>query len=256
MECRFVVEAKELFFSVKSGFSVLRLEEKRKPFLGVVVLGSLCSACLVDTMKEALKSPGIMDFVKPFRDMSKLVIVRRGGNQAGRFLEVSSFAAGGRKGSIWLPKGRDGRGWRRFVGELSNMVVVLESPSGSLVCCGNFGSEEDAAFFLWVSFRVRTDKGGVASSYMEAVCGMAAFSAEVTATSRLKAEMCKLDLLPMSQFRDKDDLRVPVDCFDIEVKTSRLMEKKSTIQSYGGGKSRTLKLDSPSFWKVILGVLR
>jgi hypothetical protein len=35
-----------------------------------------------------------------------------------------------------------------------------------------------------------------------------------------------------------------------------LMEKKSTIQSYGGGKSRTLKLDSPSFWKVILGVLR
>jgi hypothetical protein len=133
MERRFVVEAKEFLFSVKLGFSILRLEEKRKSFLGVVVLGSLCSAWLVDTVKEALKSPGIMDFVKSFREESKLVIVRRGGNQVGRFLEVSSFAVGGQKGSIWLLEGRDGRGWRRFAGELSKMVVVLESPSGSLV---------------------------------------------------------------------------------------------------------------------------
>lgn len=64
---------------------------------------------------------------------SNLMIVRRGGNQVGRFLEVSSFTASGRKGSIWLPKGQDGRGWRRFVGELSKMVAVLESPSGLLV---------------------------------------------------------------------------------------------------------------------------
>jgi hypothetical protein len=133
MECRFVVEAKEFLFSVKSGFSDLRLEEKRKSFLGVVILGALCSAWLVDTVKEALKSPGSLDFVKSFREESKLVIVRRGGNQAGRFLEVSSFAVGGRKGSIWLPEGRDGRGWRRFAGELSKMVAALESPSGSLV---------------------------------------------------------------------------------------------------------------------------
>jgi len=137
MERRFVVEAKEFLFSVKSGFSELRLEEKRKSFLGVVVLGSLCSAWLVDTVKEALKSPGSLDFVKSFREESKLVIVRKGGNQAGRFLEVSSFAVGGRKGSIWLPEGRDGRGWRRVAGELSRMVAVLESPSG----------------LQWVSFR-------------------------------------------------------------------------------------------------------
>jgi hypothetical protein len=75
MERRFVVEAKEFLFSVKSGFSELRLEEKRKSFLGVVVLGSLCSAWLVDTVKEALKSPGSLDFVKSFREESKLVIV-------------------------------------------------------------------------------------------------------------------------------------------------------------------------------------
>ncbi len=53
---------------------------KRKSFLGVVVLGSLCSAWLADTVKEAFKSPGIMDFVKSFREEWKLVIVWRGGN--------------------------------------------------------------------------------------------------------------------------------------------------------------------------------
>jgi hypothetical protein len=54
--------------------------------------------------------------------------------------------------------------------------------------------------------------------------------------------MCELDLLLMSRFRDEEDLRVAVDYFDMEVKTSGLMEKKSMIRSYGGEKSRTLKI--------------
>jgi len=74
---------------------VLRLEEKRKTFSGVVVLGSLCSPWLVSTVKEALKLPGVEDFVKSLRKDSKVLIVRRGGNQAGRFMEVASFAIGG-----------------------------------------------------------------------------------------------------------------------------------------------------------------
>jgi hypothetical protein len=39
MERRFVVEAKDFFFWAKFCLSKLRLEEKRKSFLGVVVLG-------------------------------------------------------------------------------------------------------------------------------------------------------------------------------------------------------------------------
>jgi hypothetical protein len=50
-------------------------------------------------------------------------MVHGGGNKAGRFLEVSVFAEGGRKGVIWLPEGRYGRGWQRFAGELRNLVA-------------------------------------------------------------------------------------------------------------------------------------
>jgi hypothetical protein len=49
MERRCAIEAKDFFFFfffylAKFGILELRLEEKRKYFLGVVVLGSLCSA--------------------------------------------------------------------------------------------------------------------------------------------------------------------------------------------------------------------
>jgi hypothetical protein len=35
------------------------------------------------------------------------------------------FAEGGRKGGVWLPEGRDGRGWRRFGGELQCFLVLV-----------------------------------------------------------------------------------------------------------------------------------
>jgi hypothetical protein len=61
-------------------------------------------------VKEALKLLGVEDFFKSFQEDSKVLIVLRGGNQVGRFLEVASSAVGGQKGFIWLPKGREGWG--------------------------------------------------------------------------------------------------------------------------------------------------
>jgi hypothetical protein len=57
-----------------------------------------------------------------FREDEKRVRVCEGSNKVGRFLEVAIAAKGGRKGIIWLPKGRKGWGWRRFVGEMRQML--------------------------------------------------------------------------------------------------------------------------------------
>lgn len=131
-------------------------------------------------------------------------------------------------------------------------MAVLESPSGSLVGAITTSDRKKMQPSSGGSLsEVRTKKGGVAFSYAEAVRGTAGFSAEIAATSRPKAEIYELDLLPMSRFWVEEDLRVAVDCFDMEVKTSVLLEKKSPIRSYGGR-----KLNSPSFWKFLLGVLR
>jgi hypothetical protein len=66
-----------------------------------------------------LQNPGFENFVKSFREGSKVTIVRRSGNCSGRFLEVAVYAVGGRRGMIVFPEGRDGRGWGRVSGELS-----------------------------------------------------------------------------------------------------------------------------------------
>lgn len=78
-------------------------------------------------------------------------------------------------------------------------MAVVGSPSGSLV--GAVATSDRKKMRLSSDgflFGVRTKKGGVASSYAEAVHGTAGFSAEIAAMSRPKAEMCQLDLLPMS----------------------------------------------------------
>jgi hypothetical protein len=95
LERRFFLEAKTFLFSVEEVKSVLSMEERRKGFLGVVLLGLQCTAWFVAAVKEALWSQGVEDFVKSFREDSKAWIVRKCCNKDGRFLELAVYAVGG-----------------------------------------------------------------------------------------------------------------------------------------------------------------
>jgi hypothetical protein len=167
----------------------------------------------------------------------------------------NSFVVDGRKGSIWLPEGRDGRGCKRVAGELSKLVAFLESASGLRV-----GAKVSSVGKVQLSsdgypFKVSFEKGGVVSSYAEVVRGTVGSSGKFSATTEPMAEMHEMDLLPMSLFRDEEDLRVAVNCFDMEKKTPGLKEKFSTNRNHGGGKRRKLKLENSRLWKNLLGHL-
>jgi hypothetical protein len=82
-------------------------------------------------MEWVLRNTGVEDFVESFREGSKAVIVRRGGNKAGRFLEVAVYAEGGRNGMVLFPEGRAGRGWSCVSGELSKAMAFIGSKVGS-----------------------------------------------------------------------------------------------------------------------------
>jgi hypothetical protein len=58
----------------------------------------------------------------------------------------------------------------------------------------------------------------------------------------LMVKMIELGLLPMSLFRDKEDMREEVNYFDLEEKSLGLLEKKLKIRSHGGGKVRKMML--------------
>jgi hypothetical protein len=90
-------------------------------------------------VEKVLQDPSFEDFVKSFKEGSKVTIVQRGGNSSGRFLEVAVYAVGGRREMIVFPKSRDGQGWGRVSGEQSKVLpffgtsVVSSSSSGVTV---------------------------------------------------------------------------------------------------------------------------
>jgi hypothetical protein len=158
MGLHFSVEAKNFFFAVREDRAEVRLEERRKAFVGCVFLGVQGSTWLVDKVEEVLKSPGIEDFAKCSREDERMISVHGGGNKAGRFLKVSAFVEGKRKGSIWIPKGRGGWGCHRFAGELRHLLIILQAKMWPLV------SE--------VPLSEGKHKGGSSRSYAEALCSV------------------------------------------------------------------------------------
>jgi hypothetical protein len=113
------------------GASVLRVVEKRNKFLGGVVLSSQCSNWSASTLEVLMGIPKDQEFVKSFREGSKILIVRRVGNITKRFLEATIFDLGGRKGFIIIPGGRGGWGWQKFSGKLRKAIDFLSAMVGS-----------------------------------------------------------------------------------------------------------------------------
>jgi hypothetical protein len=62
-----------------------------------------------------------------------LMVHGRGGKQGRQILGGGHYAEGGRKGIIWLPEGKNGWGWRRFVGELRRMMEFQGGKIGPIM---------------------------------------------------------------------------------------------------------------------------
>jgi hypothetical protein len=199
MENRFFVEAKSFIFSVVEGTFVLGVAEKRKDFSGRVRLSLGCVAWLLSMVEEVLQNPDYDDFVKYFREGSKVTIVRRGGNSSGRFLAVTVFDVGGWRGMIVFPEGRDGQGWGRVSGELSKVLDFF----GSLVVYPSSGARPGK--------RLGKDAGLL--SYAEAVRLSVGGGPRVQTTTTVAwCETEKIFSLDLEQV----PFRQVVDCFALE----------------------------------------
>jgi hypothetical protein len=78
------------------------------------------------------RSQVVEDLALSYCEGAKVTMVHGGGNKASRFLEVSVLVEGGHKGFIWLPEGRYGRSWRRFVGKVWEVLAVQDKLTGLL----------------------------------------------------------------------------------------------------------------------------
>jgi hypothetical protein len=147
MERRFLVESKSFVLSILDGASMLRVEEKRKGFFGEVLLSNQYIAWLALTMEVLLGFLGDKEFVKSFREGTKVLIVRNGGNKDGRVSEAVAYGMGGQKRILLMPEGHGGRGLHNFFGELRKakdfIFATVGCGSGTLFSVEKKGGKEE-----------------------------------------------------------------------------------------------------------------
>jgi hypothetical protein len=215
MENRFFVEAKSFIFSVLEGSFELRVAEKRKGFSGWIRLGSGCVAWLLSMVEEVLQNPGFENFVKSFREGSKVTIVRRGGNSSGQFIEVAVYAVGGWKGMIVFPEGRDGRSWGRVSGELRKVLVFC-------------GTSVVSSSFSGVPVGKSVGKAAGVLSFVEAVGSPVIGEPLVQKAAVVWCEAEKI----FSLDREREPFRQAVDCYDLERSSFGPLGKGLAVDCY------------------------
>jgi hypothetical protein len=156
------------------------------------------------------------------------LIVRRGGNQAGGFLEAVAFEMGGQKGFIMIPEGRRGWGWLKFSDELRKARDYLFAKAGcgsrsSLASVKIVGKEEEvrpglAPLWKGPSF-VEVLRSGSVSAMKEPIVG-----GRHSGWRASPEEQCALDLLPMVRYAEVEPRSV-VDCFSLESPPLELLGK-------------------------------
>jgi hypothetical protein len=62
------------------------LEERRKKFVGYIIVSTQCSSWLVDTVEAA--SQVKEDITKSFREGDKALMVHEGANKVGRLMQI------------------------------------------------------------------------------------------------------------------------------------------------------------------------
>lgn len=72
----------------------------------------LLAAWLKSMVEALVHNQEAKDFIHSFRVGSKALIIQRGFNMLGWYLEVAVYAMGGCRGLIVISKGQEGQGWK------------------------------------------------------------------------------------------------------------------------------------------------
>jgi hypothetical protein len=208
---------------------VLRVVEKRIFFFGEVFMSIQCSEWLVSTLEVLLGVPEEQDFVKSFWVGSKVLIVRRGGNKAGCFLEAVTFGMGGRKGFILIPEGCGGWGWHKFSSELRKAIKFLSAAVGRELASSCMSDKVDgevegsvlglAPKWTGPSFVEVLRLGSVT-----VVKEMFFMEGRRSSLRDSLVEPCALDLISAVRFAEEDQ-RSAVDCTSLEYPPLDLLDK-------------------------------
>ena len=114
--CSSSLNQKPFEFSVEEGgmFYQLRIYGRGRDSLKSIFMGKGCAKRLLFILEELIAGQSRGQFAKSFHEGDKCFILQLGSNSYGFFFVISELIHGRRKGSIGVPEGKSGSGWRGF----------------------------------------------------------------------------------------------------------------------------------------------
>ena len=95
-------------------FYQLRIYERGRDSLKSIFMGKGCAKRLLFIVEELIAGQSRGQFAKSFHEGDKCFILQLGSNSYGFFFVISELIHGCRNGSIVVPEGKSGSGWRGF----------------------------------------------------------------------------------------------------------------------------------------------
>ena len=156
----FFVESKSFEFSIEEGgmFYQLRIYERGRDSLRSIFMGKGSAKRLLLNVDELISGKSRGQLAKSFREGDKCFILQLGSNTYSAFLLISKLINGRRKGSLVVPEGKSGSGWRGF-GLHLRKVLDSESLAPKQVITG-FPKRDATKSFASVVARNRKTNGG------------------------------------------------------------------------------------------------
>jgi hypothetical protein len=113
-----LVESKEFTLSIVGGFTGIRIHEQRKGVTRSILIDKDEAAWLLKSFHDLVLVHDCRVFWNQSISGFPRILAQQCANRHGYFLTIEEYEGRRRKGSILVPKGKFGEGWKRFGEEL------------------------------------------------------------------------------------------------------------------------------------------
>jgi hypothetical protein len=126
------VESKEFVLSVVGGFTGIRIHERRKGVTRSILIDKDEAAWLIKSFQDLVTARDCRVFWNQSVSGFPRILAQQCANRHGFFLTIEEFEGKRRRGSVLVPKGKFGEGWKRFGEELRLAFNCLAGSSSEL----------------------------------------------------------------------------------------------------------------------------
>ena len=121
------IESKTFEFAIEEGgsFFLLRIYERGRNSLRSICMGKESAKRILFHIEELISKQKSGQFARTVREGDRVLILQLGSNAHGTFLLFSELDNGCRRGSIVIPEGKSGFGWRGFGTHLRKTILPI-----------------------------------------------------------------------------------------------------------------------------------